>query len=76
MPRTKFQSFIFTIMMVFCMVYAMTCYTICQKSGVLTYEVFSLAFYCFPAALCLQVFFIGPFVRMLFRTIFKKQLQA
>lgn len=138
------------------MVYAMTCCTICQKSGVLTYEAFSLAikeiwveyvivfvliffvitraaqkltfrifkpgetnpifiilsiqcstvclivpsitliatfihhgftaewftqwislaFYYFPVALCLQVFFIGPLARMLFRMIFKKQLQA
>ncbi len=155
MPRTKFQSVIFTAMMVFCMVYCMTCYTIAQKFGRLTYEVFllaikemwleyvivfvlifflispaamklagkhiksgetkpifmiasiqcctvclivptitliatfihngftadwfiqwiSLGFYCFPCALCLQLFFIGPFVRMLFRLIFKKQLQ-
>lgn len=35
----------------------------------------SLAFYCFPAALCLQVFFVGPFVRMLFRLLFKNQLK-
>ncbi|MBQ9030223.1 MAG: DUF2798 domain-containing protein [Parasporobacterium sp.] len=155
MPKTKFQSFIFTLLMVFCMVYAMTCYTIAGKMGGLTYSVFlmaikemwieyvvvfllvffiitraaqkltfrifrpgkdnpifitlsiqcctvclivppitlfatffhngftadwftqwiSLAFYCFPAALCLQVFFIGPFVRMLFRRIFHRQLK-
>ena len=31
---------------------------------------------CFPAALCLQIFFIGPFVRLLFRTIFSKQLAS
>jgi hypothetical protein len=28
----------------------------------------------FPFALCLQVFFIGPLVRFLFRTTFKNQL--
>lgn len=28
-----------------------------------------LAFLCFPAALCLQLFFVGPFVRLIFRTI-------
>ena len=155
MPKTKLQSVVFTAMMVFCMVYCMTCYTIAQKFGGLTYEVFllgikemwieyvivfaliffvvtpsaqklvfkvikpgetrpifvicgiqcctvclivpmitliatfihngftadwftqwiSLAFYCFPCALCLQVFFVGPFVRTLFRLIFRKQLQ-
>ena len=34
----------------------------------------TLAFRCFPAALCLQIFFIGPSVRMLFRLIFRNQL--
>ena len=155
MPRTRFQSFIFTLIMVFCMVYVMTCYVIVRNMGGLSYSVFwialremwieypivfvliffvitkaaqkltfrifkpgetnpifmilsiqcctvclivpsitliatfihngftadwftqwiSLAFYCFPAALCLQVFFVGPFVRMLFRLIFRKQLK-
>jgi hypothetical protein len=28
----------------------------------------------FPFALCLQVFYIGPFVRLVFRTLFKNQL--
>jgi len=28
----------------------------------------------FPFALCLQIFYIGPLVRFLFRTIFKNQL--
>ena len=155
MPKTKFQSFIFSLMMVFCMVYVMTCYNIACNMGGLTYQVFgiairemwieyvivfvliffvitktaqklafrlftpgqdkpifiilaiqcftvclivpsitliatflhhgftsewftqwiTLAFRCFPAAFCLQVFFIGPFVRMLFRLIFSKQLK-
>jgi hypothetical protein len=43
MPRTKFQSFIFTLMMVFCMVYSMTVYTISLNSGALTYAVFGAA---------------------------------
>jgi hypothetical protein len=30
----------------------------------------------FPMALCWQIFFAGPLVRLLFRTIFKKQLAA
>ena len=28
----------------------------------------------FPFALCIQVFYVGPLVRLIFRTIFKKQL--
>lgn len=28
----------------------------------------------FPFALCIQVFYVGPFVRFVFRTMFKKQL--
>ena len=156
MPKTRFQSIVFTAMMVFCMVYCMTVYTIAMKSGGLSYSVFALAiremwveylvvyvlifgvitklaqklafriitpvtdtpiflilaiqcftvclivpsitlfatFYhngftsdwflhwirlacmCFPVALCLQVFFVGPFVRLLFRTFFARQLTA
>lgn len=30
----------------------------------------------FPMALCYQIFYAGPFVRLLFRTIFKKQLRS
>lgn len=154
MPKTKFQSIIFTAMMVFCMVFCMTVYTISRNSGTLELRTFALAIremwleyiivfcliffvitetskklafrilppenaqpvftvltiqcftvcqivpvitlcatfihnglisdwffrwielavVCFPMALCLQIFFIGPLVRFLFRTIFKKQL--
>ena len=154
MPKTKFQSIIFTAIMVFCMVYCMTVYTVALKMGGISYAVFGmairemwleyvvvylvifflitesakklafriinpaaskpifmilaiqcftvcqivplitlfatlvhngmtadwfcqwiqLAVTCFPMALCLQVFFVGPFVRLIFRTIFKKQL--
>ena len=31
-----------------------------------------LACQCFPVALCLQVFFIGPLVRLLFRALFRR----
>ena len=153
MPKTKFQSVIFTLLMVFCMVFCMTCYTISLNMGGLTPQVFllaiqemwleyvvvfcliffiitelakklafrivtpgkdapifiilsiqcftvclivpvitlfatlvhnetngwftnwiQLAFLCFPVALCLQVFFVGPLVRLIFRTLFRKQL--
>ena len=151
MPKTKFQSVIFTLMMVLCMVFCMTCYTISLKMGGLTPMVFSLAiremwleyvivfcliffvitkaaqklafrivtpgqdkliflilaiqcftvclivptitliatllhngmnnwfcnwmqltFLCFPVALCLQIFFVGPLVRLIFRTVLLK----
>lgn len=149
MPKTKFQSIIFTLLMVFCMVYCMTVYTVSLNQGGLSYPVFAtairemwleyvvvfcliffaitnsarklafrtirpeglppifliltiqcftvcqivpvitlfatlvhggfanwfsrwiqLAVTCFPMALFAQVFFIGPLVRFLFRTIF------
>lgn len=152
MPKTKVQSIVFTAIMVFCMVFCMTVYTISMKFGGLSYSVFAVAiqemwveyvvvfiliffiitriaqrlalriitpridkpifmilavqsftvslivpcitlfatFYhngftvdwfprwiqlaaqCFPVALCLQVFFVGPFVRLVFRMIFRK----
>ena len=155
MPKTKFQSFIFTIIMVFCMVFCMTSYTIAIKMHGLSYQVFALAIremwieyvivfclifffitknaqrltfrilspeqvppifiiisiqtftvaqivpsitlivtflhngftvdwfcqwiqtavMCFPMAFFLQIIAVGPFVRMFFRNIFKKQLQ-
>ncbi|MGN0969006.1 MAG: hypothetical protein ACI4O3_07015 [Oscillospiraceae bacterium] len=43
MPKTRFQSFIFTLLMVFCMVFCMTVYTIALKMGGLSYPVFALA---------------------------------
>lgn len=150
MPKTRFQSIIFTALMVFCMVYCMTvynitlklgglnnlvfvlalkemwleyvvvfcliffvitntakmlafrvidpaksqpiflvlaiqCFTVCQIVPAITLfatvvhngisaEWFSqwiqLAVTCFPMALCIQVFFVGPFVRLVFRRIF------
>lgn len=156
MPKTKLQSIVFTMIMVFFMVYCMTVYTLSLGIGRLTYGVFltalkemwaeyavvfCLIFFfitrnavkaagriidpaknspiimtitiqsltvvmivplitlfatffhngftggwltqwimtaavCFPAAYCLQVFFVGPLVRFLFRTLFRKQLAA
>lgn len=43
MPKTKFQSIVFTAIMVFCMVFCMTVYTISMKFGGLSYKVFALA---------------------------------
>ncbi len=151
MPKTKVQSIVFTALMVFCMVYCMTVYTVSMKLGGLSYAVLAMAlkemwveylivflliffiiaklamklmrkminpdglppivpiltiqcltvclivpcitlfatFYhgelhsgwlpqwiqlaaqCFPAALRLQIFFVGPLVRLVFRTLFR-----
>lgn len=150
MPQTKFQSFVFTILMVFCMVFSMTCYTLTISMGGLTAGTFGIAIremwieyvivfclifffitknaqklalriiipgqdrpifmilaiqcftvcqivpvitliatflhqgvtanwytqwittavHCFPMALCLQIFFVGPLVRHLFGLLF------
>ena len=43
MPKTKVQSVVFTAIMVFCMVFCMTVYTISMKFGALSYKVFALA---------------------------------
>ncbi len=43
MPKNKFQDFIFTLIMVVVMVYAMVVYNIAGDKGGLTYEVFHLA---------------------------------
>ena len=156
MPKNKFQEVIFTIIMVFFMVYAMICYNIALNIGGMKNEVFLSAFheliimgpiafildffivgkiakakafkivdvrrdnpfhlvlaisfvsvifmcplmsfiasllfsfqdaahiipnFCricvrnFPMALCWQLFYAGPFVRFIFRLIFKKQLK-
>lgn len=155
MPKTKFQDFIFTIIMVIVMVYAMICYNVSIGMGGMNNQVFlaalgelpimgaiafvleffligrvtkcitfkilntkeveplfitlmisalTVCFMCpimsffatilfnfsgienlistwlqisvrnFPMALCWQIFYAGPFVRLIFRTLFKKQL--
>ena len=44
MPKNKFQEVIFTIIMVFFMVYAMICYNIVLNTGAMTNSVFLSAF--------------------------------
>lgn len=156
MPKTKLQEVVFTILMVFVMVYAMICYNIALNMGGMSNIVFLNAFHelvimgpiafildfflygslskklafrivtpgvdkpimiilaissitvclmcptmsfwatlifqnpgiefipswlqtvaCnFPMALCWQVFFCGPLVRAIFRTLFQRQLEV
>lgn len=63
MPKTKFQDFIFTILMVFVMVYAMILYNISINRGGMSNEVFFLAFHELiimgPIAFVLDFFLYG-----------------
>ena len=72
MPKTKFQEVIFTIMMVFVMVYAMICYNIALNTGGLNNSVFLSAFHEFvimaPVAFILDFFFVGHIAK---RTAFR-----
>lgn len=63
MPKTKFQEVVFTILMVFVMVYAMICYNIALNIGGISNEVFLSAFHELvimgPAAFVLDFFIVG-----------------
>lgn len=59
MPKTKFQSIIFTLIMVFFMVFSMAIREMWVE---------------YVVAFCLQIFFVGPLVRLIFRTLFRSQL--
>lgn len=48
MPKTKFQDFIFTIIMVIAMVYAMVCYNIAFDKGGMSSDIFLLALHELP----------------------------
>ena len=72
MPKTKFQEVIFTIMMVFVMVYTMICYNIALNVGGMNNTVFLSAFHEFvimaPVAFILDFFFVGHIAK---RTAFR-----
>lgn len=63
MPKTKFHEVIFTILMVFVMVYAMICYNIALNTGGMSSTVFLSAFHelviMAPVAFILDFFFVG-----------------
>ena len=60
MPRTKFENFIFTVIMAFIMVYAMICYNIALNIGGMQDRVFLMAFgelkIMWPVAIILEMF--------------------
>lgn len=67
MPKNKFQDVIFTIIMVFVMVYTMICYNISLNVGGMNNQVFLNAFHELvimgPIAFILDFFLVGPFAK-------------
>ena len=68
MPKNKVQEVIFTILMVFVMVYAMICYNIAIETGSMTNMVFLHAFrelpIMGPIAFLLDFFLVGGLAKM------------
>lgn len=67
MPKSLFQEIIFTILMVFVMVYAMVCYNIALATGSFTNSVFPAAFHELPVmcpiAIVLDMLIAGPLAK-------------
>lgn len=72
MPKTKFQDFIFTVIMVVVMVYAMVCYNIAIDMGSMQNNVFLIALKELPIMCCVafvfEFFFVSKAVQ---KTAFK-----
>lgn len=78
MPQTKFQDFIYTIIMVIVMVYAMVCYNVAVNIGGLSNSVFLIALKELPImgviAFLLEFFLIGKVSQKLaFRLVNPKE---
>ena len=69
MPKTKFQDFIFTLLMVIFMVYAMVVYNIAGDKGGLTLQCFHLALFelpiMVPVGFILEFFIVGNLSKMI-----------
>lgn len=67
MPKTKFEDFIFTVIMVIVMVYAMVCYNICMNEGGMSNSVFYKALFELPImgviAFIFEFLFVGGLVK-------------
>lgn len=72
MPKTKFQEVVFTVLMVFVMVYAMICYNISLNMGGMQNQIFLNAFHELiimgPIAFILDFFIVGSIAK---RTAFR-----
>ena len=78
MPKTKFQDFIYTIIMVIVMVYGMICYNVAINMGGVNNQVFSAELGELPImgaiAFVLEFFFIGKLSQKLaFRLVNPKE---
>lgn len=66
MPKTKFQEYVFAVIMVFVMVYAMTFYNAALEEGLHNFtflEALKTMWFEFFAAFIVQKFIVGPIVR-------------
>lgn len=67
MPRNKFQTIIFTLLMTFFMVYVMICYNIALNMGIMKNQIFLLAFHemiiMWPVAIIIELL-IGERITM------------
>ena len=67
MPKSFGQEILFTILMVFVMVYAMICYNIALAMGALSNSVFLIAFHelpiMAPIAFVIDFFIVGPLAK-------------
>ncbi len=77
MPKSFWQELVFTVLMVFVMVYAMICYNIALNIGGMTNEVFALAFgeLCImgPIAFVLDLCLVGFIAKKITFRIFNPQ---
>lgn len=78
MPKTKFQSIIFTLLMAFAMVYVLICYNIALDQGGLSNQTFVLALHeliiMWPIAFLLEMFVVEKAATVLaFRFVTPKQ---
>lgn len=77
MPKSLFQEIVFTIMMVFVMVYAMICYNIALATGGMTNEVFQLALkellIMAPIGFVLDMLIAGPIAKKITFKLFNPQ---
>lgn len=80
MPKTKFQDFIYTIIMVIVMVYAMVCYNIALSMGGMKNIIFKLALGELPImgviAFILEFFFVGAITKKIaFKIVNPKRIE-
>lgn len=77
MPKSLGQEILFTILMVFVMVYAMICYNIALAMGALSNSVFLIAFHelpiMAPIAFVIDFFIVGPLAKKITFSMFNPE---